>query len=146
MSKHTATVRGNNLQTAQGKGSSFEGHVCVDDSLLPEAAELEKLKSLDPGIIDWVKERTAKEQDARHALNFRKMAEIEKSGKRAHHQDLLVIFCAVIVILSGMGFSYILINSGNSIVGSVFAGGTLLVTANSFLRFRRPAKQNSQIK
>lgn len=140
MAKQTRQIRGVNIQSSPGRGTSFEHQESIDDSLLPDAAELTKLKELDPNIIEWIKERTAKEQDARLDFNDRKMAILEKSSTRTFNIDVLTIFCAFFIIVLGMLFSYVLIEKGLTIVGSVFAGATILLAANAFLNFRKKNK------
>ena len=73
MAKKTEHQRIARIDHPQGQGSSYEKHTSVDDSLLPDAIELEKLKILDPTIMDWIKERTAKEQDGRLYFNQKKI-------------------------------------------------------------------------
>lgn len=61
MGKQNKHTKGIALQGEKGNGDHYEQHESYDDSMLPDASELDKLKALDPNIIDWIKERTAKE-------------------------------------------------------------------------------------
>lgn len=61
MSKSQQQTRG----VSRRDGVAIEQNTIVDDSLLPSAEELEKLKQIDPSIIEWIMRRTEKEQDAR---------------------------------------------------------------------------------
>ena len=140
MAKQTRQIKGVNLPSSPGRGTSFEHQESIDDSLLPDASELSKLKELDPSIIEWIKERTAKEQDARLDFNHRKMAILEKNASRTFNIDILTIIIAFSIIILGMLFSYFLIEKGLTIVGSIFAGGTIILAANAFLNFRKKQK------
>ena len=94
MAKHNRETKG---LTHPNRGSAYVHQETYDDSLLPEAIELEKLKKIDPNIVEWIKERTAKEQDARIDFNHRKMGLIEKGSSRGFLIDLYAITCAFIV-------------------------------------------------
>lgn len=121
----------------RGQGASFEQQESIDDSLLPEATELAKLKELDGEVITWIKSRTEKEQDARLDFNARKMTLIEKAQRKAFTIDIVAISAAFLIVMSGMVFSYFMIQKDLVIQGSLFAGATIFLAANSFLNFRK---------
>lgn len=108
-----------------------------DDNLLPSPEELKKLKEVDPRFIDWILEHASKEQSHRHDFQNGRLRLISKGQGREHRIDLIAIFCALIIILAGMVFSYLIIDKEHIILGSVFAGATLLLAANSFLNIRK---------
>ncbi len=142
MAKHHIQKRQSNVVSHKGQGVSFEQQESIDDSLLPDAEELAKLKELDGDVINWVKERTAKEQDARLDFNNRKMTLVEKGQRMAFTVDIIAIGAAFIITMSGMAFSYFLIQANQIVTGSVFAGATILFAANSFLNFRKKNQNN----
>lgn len=146
MARHQIQKKQSNVTSNKGQGVSYEQHESFDDSLLPDAEELARLKELDPEVINWVKERTAKEQDARLDFNNRKVNLIEKGQKMAYTVDLVAIGAAFIITMSGMGFSYLLIGEGQVITGSVFAGATIIFAANSFLNFRKKSTVSNKAK
>lgn len=137
MSKHHRNTRGMAVNKGQGNQVQFEHQESFDDSLLPEAVELEKLKALDPDIMNWIKSRTEKEQDSRHDFNNRKMTLLEKESGRGYSLDVFSMVCALLIILSGMGFSTFLLLKSYSVTGSIFAGGTIVIAVTSFLNFRK---------
>lgn len=146
MAKQVRHTKGTNMQAPHGRGTTFEHQESYDDSLLPDAIELGKLQELDPNIIEWIKERTAKEQDARLDFNNRKMIIIEQSSLRAFIIDIISLTFAFIIILGGMYFSYILVSSGLTTIGTIFAGATIVLAATAFLEFRKklnPEKNKS---
>ncbi len=143
MSKQFKQIKGSQAVGPKGQGASFEHQESYDDSLLPDAQELTKLQALDPDIMPWIKDRTAKEQDARHDFNNRRLALLEKGQSRAYRVDLLSIILAFIIMMTGMWFSYALISLDKVLYGSVFAGLTIFFAVKSFLNFR---KNNSELK
>ncbi len=65
-----AKVQHNNKLARNQRGDAIvEQNVSIDDSLLPSAVELEKLKEIDPSIVPWIMARAEQEQNARHAWN-----------------------------------------------------------------------------
>lgn len=145
MAKQTKEVRSTHLVDGkQGRGGmAFEHKESYDDSLLPSALELAKLNEIDPNAISWIKERTAKEQDGRLSFNERRITLVEKTAKRHFLLDIGAMACAFVIVMTGMGFSYALIDKGQTVVGTIFAGGTLIVAASAFLNYRkRPEKSN----
>jgi len=51
--------------TARNDGLIFEQHSVYDNSLLPPAEELAKLKEINPDIVAWILERASLEQESR---------------------------------------------------------------------------------
>ena len=137
MAKQTRHIKGTTITNNEGKGSVFVHHESIDDSLLPDSQELTKLKELDPNIMDWIKERASKEQDARLEFDRRKISLLENNSKRSHYVDFFTISCAFLIILACMVFSYFLLEKGQSITSTIFAGITIILAANSFLNFRK---------
>jgi uncharacterized membrane protein len=143
MSKRHVQKKQSNVVTHKGQGVTYEQNESFDDSLLPDAIELEKLKALDSDIIHWIKARTEKEQDARLDFNNRKMSLIEKSQTKAFTVDIISLVLAFIIIMIGMCFSYFLIKEDQIVTGTIFAGATILLAANSFLNFRKKLQVNN---
>lgn len=137
MGKQNRHTKGVAVHQGKDKGVHYEQHESYDDSLLPDAVELEKLKALDPKVMEWIKDRTAKEQDGRLDFNKRKMALLEKGQICMIRIDAYSITCALIIVLAGMGLSAYLIHKGDRISGSLFGGGTLLIAISAFLNFRK---------
>lgn len=106
-----------------------------DDSLLPDAEELMKLKDLHPEMIKWIMERTVKEQDHRHQFDNRKLKLLEGEQRKAFSLGIISATFAKIIILCGMVFSAFLVFYKLPVHGSIFGGITILLAANSFLKF-----------
>ncbi len=110
-------------------GHQTEQSVVSDDSLLPDAAEVEKYFIMDPNILHWLKERAEKEQDFRHESVRERTTLINTNEKRIHTINTVGLIFAFIFLLVGLLSSVYLIITGCSIAGSIFTGFTLLVGA-----------------
>lgn len=118
------------------KNGNNQGHLVeeiFDDNLLPDAAEIEKLKNLDPNIIDWLKTCAEKEQNFRHNAYSKKIELVDRSDKGIRRISTLGLIFSFIIVLSGMGFSAFLIYLGHFITGSLFAGGVIIAIVSLFL-------------
>ena len=134
MAKQTRQTKAVSIHS-QGKGAQIEHSESYDDSLLPDAEELTKLKILDPNIMDWVKSRTEKEQDARLEFNKNKIGLLQTDQKRNFIIDIITVLCSFIIILSAMFFSGLLIYLKCTITGTIFAGVTIVIVVTAFLNF-----------
>jgi len=129
----TKQAQQNKLKQQNGL-TTLEQNTIVDDSLLPPAEELAKLKELDPDIITWIKERTEKEQDARIRFNDARIDLVKKDVTETHSYNKRALSFALIVILSGMFFSVFLICQKLQTEGTIFAGATIVFAGISFVR------------
>lgn len=137
MAKQNKVLKQQHVNSPNGRGVSYEQHESIDDSLLPDAIELQKLHEIDPSIIDWIKERTAKEQDARIEFNQSKINLIKDNTNKSFRIDRLSMWGAIIVLLAGMGFSAFLVYYDKAVAGTIFGGVIILYAANAFLNFRK---------
>lgn len=144
MSKSHRILRHTKAVTNNGEGQMYEHSETYDDHLLPDATELGKLKDLDPTIIEWVKDKSGKEQGFRHKFEDKKVRVILRSSKMAFVLDLVTCFYAFIIVILSMYFSYYLIENNQTLMGTVFAGGTMILTANAFLNFRKKVTNVSE--
>jgi hypothetical protein len=101
--------------------------IVVDDSLLPTAEELAKLKELDPDIMSWMKERSVIEQDARIDFNKDQIKLAKQDVKWFHLNNFVAMLLVFIVAITGLSLSYLLISNGNTVVGSIFGATGLAV-------------------
>lgn len=120
------------VKSQQGEGVLVES--AFDDSLLPEASEIEKLYKLDSHILEFLKETAKKEQNFRHQ-SFQKKLEIAEKVERGSRQiSKMGITFSFIIVLAGMAFSAFLIYIGQIVVGTVFAGGIIISIVTAFLK------------
>ena len=118
------------------KQGNNQGHLVeeiFDDNLLPDAAEIEKLMELDPTIIDWLKKSAEKEQDFRHQAVNKKIDLVSKSDKGIRNISLLGLVFSFLIVLSGMAFSAFLLQLGYPVVGTLFAGATMVSIVALFM-------------
>ncbi|MCL2246241.1 MAG: hypothetical protein FWC10_03920 [Lentimicrobiaceae bacterium] len=92
----------------------------VDDSLLPTAEELSKLKELDPDIMSWMKERCVIEQNARIDFNKNQMMLAKKDVGWFHFNNLMSMLLVFFVAITGLGLSCFLIVNNYKLEGSIF--------------------------
>ena len=132
-----------NKLSSQKDGFVVEHHSVYDDSLLPTADELARLKEINPDIVTWIMERSSLEQEARHSENKErlKIYKFEFRGERRYNISALIF--AFVVIIAGLSFSTFLIYNSMNVVGTIFAGSTLVMAANAFIKASR--KTNNKL-
>ena len=105
-----------------------------DNSLLPAAAELERLVVIDENVLEWYKEYVVREQLSRHKHNDERMSEYRTQGKRTFVFNILSLLIAFAIVAGGGTASVFLALKGLSIEGSILGGVTLVAAAGVFLR------------
>lgn len=121
-------------QRASDRNVTLEQQTLMDDSLLPPAEELSKLNTISPDIVKWVLARTEKEQEARIEFNQKRIRLAEYDLKSIHKFNFLALIFAFLIIAAGMGISFLFIVNGMNIQGTIFAGGTLVTAAYTFIK------------
>jgi len=109
----------------------LEQQVAIDDSLLPSANELEKLKKIDPTIIQWIMKRTEIEQDARIEFNKNQNDFVKYNLRKAHDFNLIAIIFSFLLFVFILGLSALFIIKELPVTGTIF-GGTAIITAIAF--------------
>lgn len=120
------------VKSQQGQGYVVES--VFDDSLLPEASEIEKLYKLDSHILEWLKNTAEKEQNFRHQAYTKKIEITEKVERGRRQISKMGITFSFIIVLAGMAFSAFLIYIGQMLIGSLFAGGIIISIVTAFLK------------
>jgi hypothetical protein len=119
-------------------GYALQQQITIDDSLLPPAEELYKLKQIDNSIIEWIKERTEIEQNARIKFNFDSI-EIVKIDQNIAKTSLWLAFAiAFLAMVTSIVFMYI----GKEIAGGAFGFISVVMYVQAFLKFGRNQKQS----
>ncbi|CAA0154726.1 hypothetical protein [Tenacibaculum maritimum] len=121
-------------QVTQGDGR--KDHLIeetFDDSLLPDASEIEKLSQIDPEIINWLKSRAEKEQEFRHKTFNKKFNLVEKNENGLRWINYLGLILSFFLLAGGMFLSYTLIKENHEILGSAFTGLMLVAIASIFM-------------
>ena len=108
-----------------------------DDNLLPNPEELQKYQDLDSTMIEWIKNRCDKEQDARISFNNEKIIINKSLNNKLFTIDMTSIIASVLVVLSGMTMSCFLIYLGHILTGTIFGGSVIVFYAIRILNFRK---------
>jgi uncharacterized membrane protein len=115
---------------------AIEQQTIVDDSLLPPAEELSKLKEIDPCIIEWILKRSEKEQETRLNFNNEKI----KLAHREANITIISLWLAFVLAVSVLALGGLFICWGKEVAGTIFGGVGILVVVQSFLKFGRKVK------
>ena len=127
------------LSTQKG-GFVIEQRSMYDDSLLPPAEELARLKEVNPEIVTWIMERSSLEQEKRHSQDDQRLEMYKHEFRGSRRYNITALTFAFVVIIAGLSFSTFLIYSSMDIVGTIFAGGTLILAANAFIKASKHRK------
>lgn len=130
------------VKNHQGQGQMIEE--VFDDNLLPDATEIEKLKNLDPNIVDWLKSRAECEQLFRQKVFDRKLDLVHKSERGERYISTMGLIFSFLIVLAGMGFSAFLIQEKHEILGSIFAGTVIIAIITLFLSKVNSPKNNKE--
>lgn len=119
------------------RGLTLEQRTVVDDNLLPPAEELAKLNDISKEILPWIMNRTEKEQDARISFNENRMRLTEKDLNFAHRYNMVALIMAFVIVILFLAASFYLIISGKEVLGTLFAGGTIVGIISYFLNSKK---------
>jgi uncharacterized membrane protein len=131
------------VQNQQGKGHLIQE--VFDDNLLPDASEIEKLQRLDPNIIEWLKTRAECEQNFRQEAYKEKIDLVRRSEKGERNISLIGLVFSFFLAILGMAFSAFLIYYNHEVLGTIFAGATILALVGIFMaKVKSPNKEQTQ--
>ena len=130
----------NKAQMGRGGHAVIEQRMVVDDSMLPAAEELSRLQEVRPDLIDWVMERTAQEQNARHEFNRERVRLAHRELTGTLWVNILCLVFAFLIVAGGMTGSIWMLANGMTVAGSIFAGGTIIGAAALFTRIPKTKK------
>lgn len=119
------------------RGLTLEQRTVVDDNLLPPAEELAKLNDISKEILPWIMNRTEKEQDARISFNENRMRLTEKDLNFAHRYNMVALIMSFVIVILFLAASFNLIISGKEVLGTLFAGGTIVGIISYFLNSKK---------
>lgn len=119
------------------RGLTLEQRTVVDDNLLPPAEELAKLNDISKEILPWIMNRTEKEQDARISFNENRMRLTEKDLNFAHRYNMVAFIMSFVIVILFLAASFYLIISGKEVLGTLFAGGTIVGIISYFLNSKK---------
>ena len=126
----------------RNSGAVVEQKTVIEDSFLPSAEELYKLKEVKPELVDWIMERAAKEQDARHDFNRARVRLANKEMNGTIWINILCILFAFLIIIAGILATLWLLHKEMTVAGTIFASGTIIGAAALFMRIPKNTKNN----
>jgi uncharacterized membrane protein len=130
-----------NKLAKNGKGELMvEQNLAYDDSLLPNAAELEKLKEVDTKIIDWILSRTEIEQDARIKYNQDRMTLTDYDLRKIHRFNITSLIFGFIIFIVVLALAGFFIFKGLNIEGTLFGGTAIIGGAIFFIKAAAASK------
>lgn len=115
-------------------GLTLEQNTVYDDNLLPSADELAKLDAVSKDIIPWIMKRTEMEQDARIKFNEDRMKIAQDDFKHVHRYNFTALIMAFIIAIAFLAASFYLILHGQETIGTIFAGGTVVLIVSYFFK------------
>lgn len=110
----------------------LEQNVAIDDSLLPSAVELEKLKEVDPSIIPWIMQRTEIEQDARIENNKEILALNRMNLAKIHGFNKLSLVLGFLLFIVTLLLAAYFVYAGLPTQGTIFGSASILVAVVYF--------------
>jgi uncharacterized membrane protein len=111
----------------------LEQSTTYDDSFLPAASEMEKLKEIDPNIIQWILSRAEMEQNARIEYN-REIIDINRFNlKKEHRFNTTALFLAFVLFIFALGISAFFVIRGFEVQGTIFGGSALIMGVVFFI-------------
>jgi uncharacterized membrane protein len=131
MAKHSQQ---NRLAKARNGEILLEQSNAFDDSLLPSAEELEKLKEVDPNIVKWIMDRTEMEQNARLDFNKNRIKLSEYDLRKTHRFNFTALTFGFIIFMAILAISAFFVYYGLPITGTIFGGTAILVGAIYFIK------------
>lgn len=144
MSKAQKIIKQTNVKHPNVVGHQIEHSETVDDNLLPDAAEIERLHKIDPSILDWLKKRAEQEQTFRHEFHNYRADLIHDNERNNRLLNTMGLIFAFLIFMAGMGLGFWLINKDHTITGTIFSGGTLLAGAGMFINRKYVANKQKE--
>ena len=133
MSKQELKTKQTNVTTVGVKGQEVEQTITFDDSFLPSPNELREYREINPEIVKLLIDASKSEQQHRHYIDRQKMKVINKDSTSMHTINMLGMTFAFIIIFGGLALSAYLIYLEKNIIGTIFAGTTIVTAAAIFL-------------
>lgn len=114
----------------------------IDDNLLPDAAEIEKLRAIDPDIMSWLKTRAEKEQEFRHSAFDKKIVLTDKNSKREHDTARIALLIYFVLVIICVVAAFVLLYQGKKLEGSIFGGAGVIIAFAVLVSSKSSSKQN----
>jgi uncharacterized membrane protein len=126
-------TRRTSLVSGETVGRQTEQTITVYDNILPHPQEMQQYRDVSPELITLIMETTRAEQIQRHQDMTKKMNLVSDKDRRFFKISALSVVCAFLIMVLGMLLSAYLIYKDKDIIGTIFAGATILTVAGMFL-------------
>lgn len=113
----------------------------IDDNLLPDAEEIQKLANIDPNILTWLKSRAETEQNYRHKFTDARLKLTNNHDQRQHNTTRIGLLIYAILVVGCIWAAYSLVMAGKDLQGTIF-GSAAVVLALAVLLTKRPPKED----
>ena len=134
MGKQELETRKTNLSSPHVQGQEERTIVTYDDNILPSPNELQQYKIINPGLIDFFIDASRNEQQHRHKIEKLKLRALNRDSKNIRLINILGMSFAFLTILSGFAFSFYLLLNNKELIGTIFAGGIIVLASSLFLK------------
>lgn len=121
-----------------GVGQQLERTYTVDDNSLPSPQELAAYKEIDPQIVTFLMEASAKEQDHRHKMDKVKFDLVRRSESRTGRMNwwgMAFAFLSIVVIVALAAYALYL---NRPWFAGILGAGTLVTVASIFINKEKP--------
>lgn len=119
---------------SQNSPQNFQVSEEHDDGFLPDIKTIEEFTKLTPDAPQFFIETAKREQEFRHELTRKGMKLSSREQLLSHGLNYFGLACALLIGVGAMAFSYFLIMENKDMLGTIFAGGTLIAMAALFIR------------
>lgn len=143
MSKQQKQIRSTQVMSQHGAGQQVEHTEIFDDNLLPDAAEIAKLHSIDPNIMDWLKETASKEQAFRHKFASDRLEFVKENERGQRNLNTQGLWLGFILAFFALGLSAALHYMGKSIEGNILGGASILYVIWLFVPKKSPEEDKN---
>jgi uncharacterized membrane protein len=141
MGKHSRQIK-----AAGNKEIARVEHTEVfDDNLLPDASEIEKLSTIDPTILQWLKDRAEKEQDFRHKAYEKRIKLTNDHNRREHNTARWALLIYFVLVFGCIAAAFWLIREGKNTQGTIF-GSAAVILGIAVLIAKKPSQSEQQSK
>lgn len=122
----------------EGVGQQLERTYTVDENSLPTPQELAAYKEIDPKIVTYLLDASAKEQQHRHKMDEEKINVIKKSESRIGRMNwwgMAFAFLSIVVIVALAAYALYL---NRPWFAGILGAGTLATVASIFINRDKP--------
>ena len=134
------------IKAAKASGITRLEHTEVfDDSLLPDAYEVERLHAVDPTILEWLKGRAEKEQEFRHGSWGQRVKLVDDHNCRDHNTTRLALVIYFILVILCLGGAFELLREGHNLQGTLFGSAAFVLALAVLITKKSPTPPNAGV-